>query len=98
MTRGIRSRRVLFFCATGKVAKETRTARIFGRLSPLRGVASSLFAPPLGWSGPRRSRKLGGTMMILNELLAFAMDKAPWQQDLIRRIYTQGDLTPADEE
>jgi len=35
-------------------------------------------------------------MTVLTELLAFSMDREPWQQDMIRRLYTQAALTAAD--
>jgi hypothetical protein len=35
-------------------------------------------------------------MSVLTELLVFSMDREPWQQDMIRRLYTQATLTAAD--
>src|SRR5262245_33713974 len=37
-------------------------------------------------------------MSVLTELLAFSMDREPWQQDMIRRLYTQAALSAADED
>ena len=47
----------------------------------------------------RREFDNGRMMMsVLTELLAFAMDCEPWQQDMIRRLYTQAALSTADED
>lgn len=37
-------------------------------------------------------------MSVLTELLAFSIGREGWQQDMIRRLYTQAALSPADEE
>src|SRR5690606_10908670 len=37
-------------------------------------------------------------MSVLIELLAFAAEREPWQQDMIRRLYVQATLPPQDEE
>jgi len=38
------------------------------------------------------------TMSPIGQILSFAQKRDPWQQDLIRRIYTQGGLSPTDQD